>query len=79
MVKKVFVGVLIAAAFGLLVFGAANRTLAKSLDNEPLALNESAQNGSGGNTGTNVSLCYDPNNGQAAADSFDVQLCLGLQ
>ena len=49
MVKKVFVGVLIAAAFGLLVFGAANRTLAKSLDNEPLALNESAQNGSGGN------------------------------
>jgi hypothetical protein len=49
MVKKVFVGVLIAAAFGLLVFGAVNRTMAKALDTEPLALNESAQNGGGGN------------------------------
>ena len=49
MVKKVFVGVLIAAAFGLLVFGAVNRTLAKSLDNDPLALNESAELGYGGN------------------------------
>lgn len=49
MVKKVFVGVLIAAAFGLLVFGAVNRTLAKSLDTDPLALNESAEYGNGGN------------------------------
>ncbi len=49
MVKKVFVGVLIAAAFGLLVFGAVNRTLAKGLDTEPLALNESAELGYGGN------------------------------
>jgi len=49
MVKKVFVGVLIAAAFGLLVFGAVNRTLAKGLDTEPLALNESAEYGNGGN------------------------------
>jgi len=30
MIKKVFVGVLLAAAFGLLVFGAVNRTMAKS-------------------------------------------------
>ena len=49
MVKKVFVGVLIAAAFGLLVFGAVNRTLAKSIDTEPLALSDDAQYGGGGN------------------------------
>ena len=54
MVKKVFVGVLIAAAFGLLVFGAVNRTLAKSLDSEPLALNESAELGYGGNRNGNT-------------------------
>jgi len=56
MVKKVFVGVLIAAAFGLLVFGAVNRTLAKSLDTEPLALSESAQYGGGGNGNGYVEL-----------------------
>lgn len=56
MVKKVFVGVLIAAAFGLLVFGAVNRTLAKSLDAEPLALNESTQNNGGGNRNGNTEL-----------------------
>lgn len=54
MVKKVFVGVLLAAVFGLLLFGAVNRTQAKGLENEPLALSESAQAGNGvnGNGGT---------------------------
>jgi hypothetical protein len=51
MVKKVFVGVLLAAAFGLLVFGAVNRTLAKSVDNPALALNDSVQEGYGGGHG----------------------------
>ena len=51
MIKKVFVGVLLAAAFGFLVFGAVNRTMAKALDNEPLALNESAELGYGGDNG----------------------------
>jgi hypothetical protein len=59
MIKKVFVGVLLAAAFGLLVFGAVNRTLAKGLDSEPLALSESAQAGNGGNgNGGNLNYQY---------------------
>ncbi len=41
MVKKIFVGVFLAIVFGLLVFGAVNRTLAKSDESEPLALNNS--------------------------------------
>lgn len=41
MVKKIFVGVFLAIIFGLLVFGAVNRTLAKSNESEPLALNKS--------------------------------------
>ena len=40
MIKKVFVGVLLAGIFGLLVFGAVNRTLAKTEDREPLSLNK---------------------------------------
>jgi len=40
MVKKVFVGVFLAIVFGLLVFGAVNRTLAKSGGGEPLALSK---------------------------------------
>ena len=34
MIKKIFVGVLLAGVFGLLVFGAVNRTLAKTSENE---------------------------------------------
>jgi hypothetical protein len=45
MIKKVFVGVLLAAAFGLLVFGAVKRTLAKSDGNEPLALSTNLSEG----------------------------------
>jgi hypothetical protein len=56
MVKKVFVGVLLAAAFGLLVFGAVNRTMAKALDAEPLALNESNEYNGGGNRSGNTQL-----------------------
>lgn len=55
MIKKVFVGVLLAAVFGLLVFGAVNRTLAKTEESEPLALSENllervrSENGNGQN------------------------------
>lgn len=58
MVKKVFVGVLLAAAFGLLVFGAVNRTMAKALDNEALALNDSVLDGYGGGHGNGNTLTY---------------------
>ena len=58
MIKKVFVGVLLAGAFGLLIFGAVNRTLAKGLDNEPLALNENAELGYGGENGNGSSQNY---------------------
>lgn len=59
MVKKVFVGVLLAAAFGFLVFGAVNRTLAKGLESEPLALSETNLAGNGGNgNGGNLNYQY---------------------
>lgn len=58
MIKKVFVGILLAAAFGLLVFGAVNRTMAKALDNEPLALSESAELGYGGENGNGNTQTY---------------------
>jgi hypothetical protein len=48
MIKKIFVGVVIAAVFGLLVLGAVNRTLAKAVDNSPLALNQAGEGGPGG-------------------------------
>jgi len=53
MIKKVFVGVLLAGVFVLLVFGAVNRTFAKTVDNEPLAINQnlSAESGSGNEHG----------------------------
>jgi len=56
MIKKVFVGVLLAGVFGLLILGAVNRTIAKSVDNEPLALSEGNDGGNGnegGNRGGN--------------------------
>jgi hypothetical protein len=34
MIKKIFVGVVLAGVFGLLILGAVNRTLAKTIDNE---------------------------------------------
>lgn len=47
MIKKVFVGVLLAGIFGLLILGAVNRTLAKSDKLEPLALSEGSGRGNG--------------------------------
>ena len=58
MVKKVFVGVLIAAVFGLLVFGAVNRTMAKALDAEPLLQQENVAAGYGGGNGNGNSQTY---------------------
>ncbi len=49
MIKKIFVGIVIAVVFGLLVLGAVNRTLAKNVENEPLALSENNGTGAGGN------------------------------
>lgn len=60
MIKKVFVGVLLAAVFGLLVFGAVNRTLAKAEEREPLAqsknLSESVVSGNGNGQNQNRDL-----------------------
>jgi len=51
MIKKVFIGVLLAGVFGLLVLGAVNRTLAKSAPREPLALSENETERFGGGNG----------------------------
>jgi hypothetical protein len=51
MIKKIFVGLLLAGIFGLLVLGAVNRTIAKSAENEPLALSEGAGRGNGTESG----------------------------
>jgi hypothetical protein len=51
MIKKIFVGVLLAGVFGLLVLGAVNRTLAKSDKLEPLALSADSGRGNGTETG----------------------------
>ena len=59
MIKKIFVGVLLAGIFALLVLGAVNRTIAKSASREPLALSASLAERSGGgngNQGQNQSL-----------------------
>ena len=40
MIKKIFVGILLAAVFGLLILGAVNRTLAKTVGAAPLQANE---------------------------------------
>jgi len=47
MIKKIFVGVLLAGIFGLLVLGAVNRTLAKSDNLQPLVLSEGNGRGNG--------------------------------
>lgn len=51
MIKKIFVGVLLAGIFGLLILGAVNRTLAKSDNYEPLALSEGSGRGNGTESG----------------------------
>ena len=58
MIKKVIVGVLLAGIFGLLVFGAVNRTLAKSDESSPIALTEGRSDGSGRGTENNDSNGY---------------------
>jgi hypothetical protein len=51
MIKKVFAGVLLAGVLGLLILGAVHRTIAKSNNNEPLALSEGAGRGNGTKSG----------------------------
>ena len=68
MIKKIFIGVLLAGVFGLLVLGAVNRTLAKSTDTEPLALSENkTERFGGGNDGSQ---------GQNQASNGDPDECL---
>ena len=45
MIKKIFVGVFLAIVFGLMVFGAVNRMLAKNDNSEPLALSKNLSEG----------------------------------
>lgn len=54
MIKKIFVGVLLAGVFGLLVFGAVNRTLAKTTDNEYQTTGQNITAGNGNNQDNNL-------------------------
>jgi len=64
MVKKVFVGVFLAIVFGLLVFGAINRTLAKSGESEPLALSKNlSEDNDGRNLNQNKNQSVNKNSG----------------
>ncbi len=85
MIKKVFVGVLLAGVFGLLVFGAVNRTLAKSSESvsqqseKSLDWNECAgiggeQNGSGNNSSSAAPLNKNLNKNESRADGSGSQV-----
>ena len=67
MIKKIFVGVLLAGVFSLLVLGAVNRTLAKSTERQPLALSENETERFGGGNG---------GQGQTQASNGDHDDCL---
>ena len=67
MIKKIFIGVLLAGVFGLLVLGAVNRTLAKSTEKQPLALSENETERFGGGNG---------GQGQTQASNGDHDDCL---
>jgi hypothetical protein len=67
MIKKIFMGVLIAGVFGLLVLGAVNRTIAKSAEREPFALSENKTAKISGGNG---------NQGQKQAPDNDPEDCL---
>lgn len=67
MIKKIFVGVLIAGVFGLLILGAVNRTIAKSAVREPRTLSKNETAGLGGGNG---------NQGQNQAPDSDPDDCL---
>lgn len=56
MIKKIFVGVLLAGVFGLLVFGAVNRTLAKTTENEYLTNSQKLAAGNGNGNGNNQDI-----------------------
>jgi len=51
MFKKVLTGILLAAAFGILAFGAVNRTYAKATSSEPLSKSEKLSERNGGGNG----------------------------
>lgn len=61
MIKKVFVGVLLAAIFILLVFGAVNRTIAKVNDQTPLSIKEKNLDNKAENQTINQSLHLEKN------------------
>jgi len=76
MIKKVFVGVFLAIVFGLLVFGAVNRTLAKTDGSEPLAL---SKNLSEENEGEKLELNLQENKNLSENKSFEKNLNQGGQ
>ena len=51
MFKKVLTGILLAAAFGILAFGAVNRTYAKSVSSEPFSVSKDITTRKGGGNG----------------------------
>ncbi len=78
MIKKVFVGIVIAAVFGLLVLGAVNRTLAKAEETTPLAVNQAGENGQGGGrngTGADAGAGNNGSGNQSAGGYGDPEDC----
>ena len=80
MIKKVFVGVLLAGVFGLLVFGAVNRTLAKSSESVSQqseksldGTNGGEQTGSGNNASSAAPLNKNLNKNESRADGSGSQ------
>lgn len=63
MIKKIFVGVLLAGVFGLLVFGAVNRTLAKTAENEYQTTSQNLAAGNGNDHDKNLVAAGEQGNG----------------
>lgn len=78
MIKKIFVGVLLAGLFGLLVLGAVNRTLAKSGERESISLSKfvSLNQGDGAGNGGET-LGRNENQGTRSGDSQENRQGLG--
>jgi len=71
MIKKVFVGVLLAAIFILLVLGAVNRTLAKVNDQTPLNVKENTQENKTEKQAINQSLHLEKNASRSENSSLN--------
>lgn len=65
MIKKIFVGVLLFAIFGLLIFGAVNRTLAKTGGTSPLQTSENLNQQRNDSFGERIAYVSDDRHGAA--------------